>query len=506
MTVNSNRYKLPVVFLPSAALLSGLAVAQIIATFQVYRSDENLYAKLTAVIDAGYLAVPNVNVMPSLETLEPAVCGGIFFTLTVGCGIALLSLVAAWTWDRLFARNRAVLYGLLSAWAGCLIFANVGALDPWLSAYLLFEPPVVFSLAIRRLAGARRQASLKTQLVHVLAFVVLALLWAGQINSELFIDLRDSLLWSNSFGRKVNDFYYAYTLYPAEAFKSLDQKLLKTYSLEVPRSAGLGSLIRTLVNYDYLKVADARRVDIEITGTADKLIFMQHGDIAFRTTIADAADHPQAVVAELSDACDGHARLRQVTFLSLLFAFPAALYIVLHGLIAAAAYPFVKAATAAKIASIGCLLIGAGIFVPFQFSRSSVIGVKEIPAALHSQRWQERVAALRVIQQRGLDVAQYPAYDALGRSPLLAERYWFVRSLAFSRGLKSQADLLRFLDDPELNVRTMAMYALGQRGIRTAVPELLKHLKSSRIWYDQLYAYQALRKLGWKQATLDSAP
>jgi hypothetical protein len=506
MNTTGNRHKPPMVFLPSAALLLGLAVAQIIATFQVYRSDANLYAKLTAVIDAGYLAVPNANVLPSLKTLEAAVFGGIFFTLTVGCGIALLSLVAAWMWDRLFARKQSVLYGLLSAWAGCVILANMGALDPWLSAYLLCEPPVVFTVAMRWLPAAERQTAFKTHLIHVLPFVVLALLWASQINSDLFVDLRDSLLWSNSFGRKVNDFYYTYTLYPAEAFKTLDQKLLKTYSLNVPESAAVGSLIPTLVNYDYLKVVDARCVDIEITGTPDNLVFKHHGRIVLRTTRADVVDHPQAVAADLAGECDGHAALRRVTWLSLLFAFPAAVYIVLHGMIAAVAYPFANAGTAAKIASIGCLLLGAGIFVPFQFSRSSVIDVKDISAALHSQRWQERVAALRVIQQKGLDVAQYPSYEALHKSPVLAERYWFVRSLAFSRRLKSQADLLRFLDDPELNVRTMALYALGQRGIRTAVPEILKHLTSSRIWYDQLYAYQALRKLGWKQSTSRSAP
>ena len=492
--------------MPVAALLAGLAVAQIIATAQVYRSDLSLHAKLTTVIDAGYLAVPNSHVLPGLQAFGTALCGGLFFTLTVGCGIALLSLAAAWAWDRLFSRKRSVLHGLLSAWAVCMILANVERLDPWLSAYLLFVPPAVFAVVMRWLSRAQRQTPAKAHLIHVLPFVLLALLWAGQINSELFVDLRDSLLWSNPFGRKVNAFYYTYTLYPAEAFKSLDQKLLKTYFLDVAESAGGGSLIRTLANYDYLRVTDAGSADIQITGTPDKMVFKHRGRIVVETATADLVEHPQAVLVDLARESDGHASLRRITLLSLLFAFPAALYIVLHGLLAAVLCPFAKAGTAAKIASIGCLLLGAGIFVPFQVSRSSVIDVKEISAALDSQRWQERVAALRLIQRKGLDVTQYPSYETLRSSPLLAERYWFVRSLASSRHSKSQADLLHFLDDPELNVRTMAMYALGQRGIRTAVPEILKRLTSSRIWYDQLYAYQALRKLGWKQSISKSTP
>jgi len=505
MTATHSRHKPPLAFLPLAAILAGLATAQIIATAQVYRSNVNLHAKLSAVSAAGYLAVPNVHVFPSLKRFGTAARGGIFFTLTLGCGIALLCLSAAWTWDRLFYRKRSILLGLVSAWAACVILANAGGLDPWFSAYLLCEVPVVFGVTARWLSSVERKPRAAANLIHILAFAFLALLWAGQIDRGLFIDLRDSLLWSNSFGRKVNSFYYTYTLYAAEAFKTLDQKLLKTYSLEAPwETDTVDSLVHTLSTHDYLRVPKTAGTDLEIQGTPAQLVFKCRGGGVFQITLADFLDRPQTALTDLANHCDRHGALRRATFLCLLFAFPAGLYILLHGLFSALLYPFAKAGSAAKIASMGCLLLGAGIFVPFQMNRSSNTAVEDIAAALNSGRWQQRVAALRVIRQKGLDVARYSSYDVLRNSPLLVERYWLVRSLASSRQLKTYEDLIHFLDDPELNVRTMAMYALGQRGGRRAVSEILKRLSSSRTWYDQLYAYQALRKLGWKQPESNS--
>jgi HEAT repeat protein len=46
----------------------------------------------------------------------------------------------------------------------------------------------------------------------------------------------------------------------------------------------------------------------------------------------------------------------------------------------------------------------------------------------------------------------------------------------------------------------MAFYALGQRGDRQAIQEILTRIETSKHWYNQWYAYRALRCLGWKQS------
>jgi len=77
-------------------ILLGLLTAQVLSTIQVYLSNAGLYSKLTSIRDAGYLAVPNQQVMDSLLELGPAFFGGLFFTLTVGASLSLVSFAAAW--------------------------------------------------------------------------------------------------------------------------------------------------------------------------------------------------------------------------------------------------------------------------------------------------------------------------------------------------------------------------------------------------------------------------
>ncbi|MBW2567154.1 MAG: hypothetical protein JRE24_09860, partial [Deltaproteobacteria bacterium] len=86
-------------FYPFLALLFGLLTAQAISTAQVHLSNEGLYRTLVIVEDAGYFPIPNERTMPRLQQFGPAFFGGFLFTLTVGAGLSLITLAAAWTWD-----------------------------------------------------------------------------------------------------------------------------------------------------------------------------------------------------------------------------------------------------------------------------------------------------------------------------------------------------------------------------------------------------------------------
>ena len=117
------------------ALLAGLFTAQVIATLQVYISNKVLYRTLTAINDAGYLAVPNQQIMDRLQEFGPAFYGGLFFTLSVGAGLSLLSFAGAWVWGRLSSRNTIPLIFLLFLWAGSLAAVNLKGFSPMVSAY-----------------------------------------------------------------------------------------------------------------------------------------------------------------------------------------------------------------------------------------------------------------------------------------------------------------------------------------------------------------------------------
>ena len=142
------------------------------------------------------------------------------------------------------------------------------------------------------------------------------------------------------------------------------------------------------------------------------------------------------------------------------------------------------------------------VLIYFQTNRSGNIEIEDISEALESRHTSVRIAALKTIRQKKLDVADFHSYSRLLKSPHARERYWLAVALAVSRSHESFLDLLEFLEDNNTNVRSMAFYSLGARNNRQAIRPILEKIKVSPDWYDQLYAYRALRSLGWKQKKL----
>jgi len=482
------------------ALLLGLLVAQAVSSIQVYLSNLDLYRSLSALQSAGYLTIPNQRTMPSLQDFAPAFLGGLFFTFTVGAGITLLSVVAAWVWQRVFSRNKLSLLLFFLFWGGSLVALNYRGFSFWPSCYLFAIPPVVFLATLKWMPSHSGKKVWLQGMAHTIAVIVLALLWTSQIDNHFFVDFRDILLLSNPVGIKVNDFYYTYTLYPAEVFKSLDQKLLKTCSLEkIDNGSLLARVERELLNYDYLPVRTTAAADLNLVQDGDLLVFNGEGRAVLQATPADFLSRPGSVLQDFSAKSDRYRFFRQLTFLALITGLPLALYVVFHAIVRFLCCIFLDVRTSAVIASIFCLVVGLSILIPFRHMREANLQLEDVPQALASESWHERVAALRIIERKGLEVSSFQPYARLLVSPCIPVRYWLVRTLAVSRRPETYRDLLAFLDDPHPNVVSMAFYGLGKRQDRRGVSEILSRIKTSDHWYNQWYAYKALRALGWKQ-------
>jgi len=487
----------------AAAALLGLSVAQILATVQVYLSNVRLYRTLLGVSDAGYLTVPNQRVMQTLPDFAPAFFGGLFFTVSVGAFITLLCLGAVWLWDRLFYRNRYVTIFLIAVWVGCLIMANIRGVDLMVSSYFVLVPCAVLPLTLRRIPVGSREKKWSEGVVHVVPVLILAVLWGTQMGPHLFLDIRDHLLVSNRLGTTINDFYYAYTLYPAEAFKSLDQKMVKTYRLEhIQDNAITASIDRRLISYDCLRVEGGSPVDLTIS---QKGMFLVLGngkrDILEVSPKAFFSDTGK-ILREFSKQSDRHRFFRQFTFYSLLIGFPVTLYLFPLFLFRALSGLFMSMGASSIFASALCLAMGIALFAFFVQSRVKGAEIGDAASALESERWQERVAGLRLIEKEGTEVGDFQAYPRMLTSPHIAVRYWLARSLGVSRNPETYDDLLGLLNDPHPNVVSMAFFALGRRGDKKAISIIVENIGTSDQWYSQWYAYRALRRLGWKQTVL----
>ena len=76
------------------ALVAGLITAQVIGAFQVGWSNRVLFNRLEAIIEGGYLAIPNNLIEPGLLSFKAAFGGGLFYTLSIGAFMSLLT--AGW--------------------------------------------------------------------------------------------------------------------------------------------------------------------------------------------------------------------------------------------------------------------------------------------------------------------------------------------------------------------------------------------------------------------------
>ncbi|MGD8209161.1 MAG: HEAT repeat domain-containing protein [Desulfobacterales bacterium] len=494
------KLKLSSPFHPIGILFIGLLIAQVMATTQVYLSNLKLYATVSAVIAAGYLAIPNQQVMGSLQKFVPAFFGGFFFTFTIGAGITLGTMAAAWVWDRFFCRHRYILFLFLSVWGASLLFVNIHGFNLIPSLYFLIIPPVTFKLTVKRKPRNEIRWRRLQQLVYVIPIPLLALLWFTQFDKAIFLDLRDNLLLTNHWGRKFSDFYYSYTLYPAEAFKSLDQKNIKTCALEnIQTRSSHENLKSRLMAGGYLLLPNSAIVDLKIVQNRENLDFRSRQRLIFQIPLNQFLSDSQKILQRFSQRIDRQAPFRQITFLSLLLGFPVLIYMVLHAVWYYLLLGFVERKTAGLTASIICLLVGIIVLIYFLSNRSDIIDIKDIPQALESDNWQTRVSALKTIQQQKLKITDYKAYPQLLNSRIPQDRYWLVKTLAYSRGPGTYEDLLTFLNDKNTNVRCMALYALGVRKNPSAINPILERVKQSDSWYSQTYAYHALRTLGWKQ-------
>jgi hypothetical protein len=483
---------------PAAELLLGMGLAQVIATLQVYASNRRLFSQMAAVAAAGFMPVPNQVVMPALLRLETAFWGGLLFALTVGAGLAFLSMAAAGLWPGWASRPRWAAAVPAALLAGLLILMNSHGIEPWVSLYFITIPPAVFGMTRRFLGRVDRPPNGWFWVWRGLPLAVLALAWATQYDRSLFIDLRDHLLMSNAAGRQVSSFYYRYTLYPAEAFKPLDQKQIRTVAWP-DADARHADIRRELIRHDYLPVGAEADADLGLRVEGDRMLFTRNGGTVLETTTARFFSDPRGLLSEISARTDRWSPFRAFTFYGVLLAFPMALYVLLFAGLRLVFGFIVGKKQADVLSAAACLLIGLGILAHFHFSRHGLPHPGELAAKLDSADWQARVSALKEIRERKLDVCAYPGYTSILRSPYPQERYWLALALAASPSPTASADLAHLLDDPNINVRTQAFEALAQRKDRSTAGQIQRRLKTSQDWYDQLYAYRALRALGWNQ-------
>jgi hypothetical protein len=330
---------------------------------------------------------------------------------------------------------------------------------------------------------------------------VLALLWTSQLTGSFFLDIRDNLLFTNALGTAFSDSYYEYTLYPARVIKPLSRKTLKTYSLSgIKKESEAAAIQQNLLRQDYLRLPDGSSADLDIVRKdADLVIYHRHRPVLRMMQEAFLTD-PVGAVERAASESDRHHVFRQLIYASLLLGFPLALYVLLYALLRFVCSFCMSTGAASITASALCCLIGLSLFLLFQYHRKPPAAPRDIPAALASEHWQDKVAALKTISDKAMKLDGSLTHLKLSNSPHISVRYWLAKALATSRKPEAVNHLVALLDDPNPNVICMALASLGRQRDRALVGTIINVIETSEHWYVQDYAYRALRRLGWTQA------
>lgn len=490
---------------PAGALLAGLLLAQLMATLYLYTANGKLYQQMKHLLGDGYLTVPNEQVMASLTCLGPAFFGGLFFTLTLGAGLALSAVAAAWIWDRLFRRKRIGSVFFVILWALAIAAVNSQGFTVFGTLCFVLIPPVVFALATERPAREGK-AFHPREFLFLLPLAVLAAAWIPLLAGSSFQGIRDNLLGRNTAGIAFTEAYYRYTPYAAHALQPLDQRLIKSCRLEGFRNNSLRSSVKqVLLDRDYLPRSRVEgSVDLIIRHIGRDELSLETGSApVLRTDVRKFLSGPDEFLRHFSDVTDRQQPLRRVLFLSLILASPLLLYLGLFVLFRGILQRTIKGRKEKLVlpASLLCLAVGLGLLI-MSLSAPSLPAHDRLAQILYSPRSSDRVAVLRALHRAKLDIASAMEYRGFGdslRDMTAAERYWLARTLEHSTSPGARNDLLLLADDPLAGVSYSAYRGLARQARREDVPLILKSIGNNPFWYSQLYAYRALRTLGWKQ-------
>ena len=479
------------------ALSAGLAASQLLAFLHLFFANRAFYDNLYPAVAAGYLTVPNAEALPVLKTFAAAFGGGVFFTLTVGCLMSLAAYAAAWIWICVFDRDRRPAFVMIFGWGVLIWMVNRKGLLPAASAYLVVVPAVVFAVAAHLIQKTTAKNSAFAAGIFLLPMVVLAAAGAATLDGRVFIDFRDRILLAHPAGAAVNAFYYRYTLYPAEVIKPLEKKLIKTCRLDHMDRRLSGRAANVLLRYDYLPV-NPPRPDLILAASGTDFV-LYHG----RTAVLKAGQaaffrNPHQYLKSFSEKTDALGFFRLLILVSLLAGLPVAAYILLFAVFQGTFSLVLRGASTALCAAVICIVLGLCVIYRVQPAPETTLTGPALSEMMKSQDPCQRTAAIKAIFREKADIMVYPITDLHVHSSYVPERYWLAMALSVSTNPASEAYLLKLMADPSPNVRYKACYGLGRKG-RSNIPVLIDTLERSRHVYVQMYAYNALKDLGWKQ-------
>jgi hypothetical protein len=481
------------------SFLAGLSTAHMTAMFFVWKSNLRVIEKAIRIETNGYLSVPTVQAAATLNGLTSVACSGLFFSMTIG---ALLSLAGILLVEIGYSARltRTGFRGLFTLFLiGFLWYINKNGLS-WMPTVLFILVPGAVLLSRPRSYPRWDSVRRNTLWTLMIPLLILSAAWGYAYQPSIFVKFRDTVLLNNPIGAAVNKFYYDHTLSAAEIIKPLHQKSIRTFRWEHQEESDIKAEIqKILISMDYLPIPDDPTPDLTVFLKNEDIV-LHEGLITQNVAANDFKRAPGQYLESISVKSDQMASLRRVLFVSILIGLPVLVYgifFILLRRLSGGVFPRQYSGFAA-----GALCLAAGLALLWATYRIPPPPAEHerIMAYLNSDTdWEKTSAALDAILMSSTDIFSSSDLRRLLQSPFVAVRYRAAQALGFSKHIDAEKMLIEMIQDPQVNVACMAIFALGKRGNSSAIEPLVTFIRSREDWYRQWYAYRSLRKLGWHQ-------
>lgn len=484
--------------------LIGLAISQIISTYHVYMANLQLANQIQCLQASGYFVIPNVHVLPQLESLDIAFIGGLFFTGSIGLGIIILALFVSWFWVNIAQKNKLFLIIILFQWLLAIYFANINGLSVF-TFYLGIMLPLLSAIIII-IPKTSKKLVPNPKLFWCLPILFMCIVGFGAGRSVSFLSIRDYLLLPNELGHQLNDLYYRYTLYPGEIIKPFALKQQKTCYISAEKNEAkryIKAVERKCILYDYLPVSENNMASIVLKIAPPHILFQIKEHTVVKTDIMDFLREAKSIFTQFSEQTDVNDFFRVCILLSLVLCAPILLYIlIMQGLFGFFGFMRIPAFVC-QFLVVGIMFVLIGLIIlqmPVNFDKnaSQKDWQQALKSAYHQKDWRQAVVLLKsntFTQTRG-DHQLALKWLEQTNHPVL--KYWLIRFLSDSKIATDNTIFLNYLSDPDVNVACQALFALGRQRDRNLIPPIKRFAKDCHHWYVQMYAYRALKRLGWR--------
>lgn len=427
-----------------------------------------------------FFFTPSYEILSSFLSFKNFFFGGLFLTLTTGIFLITISFFAGIIYLK-FRYKKTFLIFSITILALFLVFIS--------KAYILFIliPFFVFFITVKL------QPKFKIDLVVVLPLLIAIfspLLYQGE---TLFLDVRDKVLLTSSYGKRINNFYYKYTLFPAEVVKSLKQKNLKTFCTKNIKNSDLEILKKKMKRHNFFHME--KNCDLKIKFKNNRAAIYLNDAKAVEMDKSLIFDNTKKVLNQLYKKTDPKKIIKNITYAGFLTGFPFIVYFFFFNIINLFISLFLKGKKSLYLTSFILLLIFSFTFKPVFFHKK-IDNLNFDEKIISSDKF-ERLDALKFAFKNKINIKNIEKHI---KSKYVPQRYWAILNFEV-KSLNDLQTIFKMTKDESINIRCKAYEKLSDirnnKVLKSASKNfLVKDYPKIKDWYVQWYAYNSTKKLG----------